>query len=378
MAADGSVYSGELFMGSVPYALRLLEYDSDMKLHFYLDALLCTGDDPATATFIGLIINNPSSVNYKYHSTSRHFNVKVNIGGVEYVVLNDAGLNTLGTCSVGSLSASIAAGLIVPITYRTAYYVDTDGINIKYKKNGDTVWTSYSAKGSTPKKEYGTFNKGLTSLTSSLAPNDLVYVKVEHVNAEGTFTSEQVSLTLPYPSLVMAYGGYASTAFTNFGNNTDKGIRYFSAYEIVVGTAIYDNSTGYITLPAGYYACASFWIKVEMNADPEPKSVVTKIGDIDTWDTGDPSTPTGYGTHNFIHFDSPASHWATACALLSGYAGDPVTLYQSTTNSLFYTNTGLTTLATDGNYYTDSSNFIVLQAGQNVGSGDCVNGPIIT
>lgn len=379
MAAPGEAYEGSLLMGSVPYALRLLEYDDDMKLLFHLDALLCTGDDPATAPFIGLIINNPLSVNYQYHAAARRFNATIEIDGVDYIVLNDGGLNTLGSCSVGVLSATVNAGLIIPITYRNAYYVDSDGIKVKYRKNGSPTWIEYFVKSSSPEKELATFNAFLTSVSGDLIPNDLVYVKVQNINAEGIFESAESSLTLPFPSLVMAYdGANASTAYGNFGSNTAKATRYFSTYELIIGTAIYGNSTGYITLPAGYYASLDFWIKVEMNTDPEPKSVITKIGAIGTWDTGDPATPSGYGTYEFFHFDSPTSRWATTCAFLSGGSNTPKTLYINYIDNKWYTTTGLTTLASDGNYYLDASTFVVMNSGVNIGEGNCIDGPLLS
>lgn len=369
MAAKEEAYTGlSFFTGDCEHLVAKLDTDYDtMKLRFYLDDVVATKEG-----VVGCVTSG--GVNEQMHNMTTRKG-KGRVGNL--ILLNDGGLNTLGTVSLGTVSFDIVNGIILPITYRNAYYVDGDAIKVRYKKNSDTIWTEYFVKGNTPKAEFTVFNGTLTSVSGDLSPNDLVYIQIQTINAEGTFTSSTATITLPYPSLVMAYGGYASTAFSNYGSNTDKAIRYFSEYDVAVGVFVSDDEDGFINLPAGYYANTDFWMKVELNTDPMPKSVITKIGAIGTWDTGDPSTA-DYGTVTWYHRGTPIENWATSCALISADGSNtPVTIYYKYSNDRWYNDTTLTTLATDGNYYTDKTHFQVIVSGQYIGDGDCTGGPII-
>ena len=370
MAAPASAYTGlSLFIGDCEHGQAILAPDySTFKLRFYLDEVIGGKEG-----VVGLV--NPSGINATYHNLATRQG-KGRIGN--YVALNDGGLNTLGTVSIGTLSSLFGLGVIIPITYRNAFYVDSDDIRIMYRKNGSPTWIEYSSRAGTPQGEELTYNGSLTSETGDLHPNDLVYVKVKNVNAEGTFISGEQSLTLPRPSLIMGFdGSYASYAYTAFPLATAT--YYFSEYDANVGVFISEDPTGSLNTATGYFACDDFWIKVELNADVVPKTVITKMGAIYTWDTGDPATPATYYEYTFYHFEGDNDRWNIACPYLQG-SGDPhspVTVYRSAANNKYYTSTFLTTYASDGLYYTDKTNFKVFASGQDVGDGNCTTGPVI-
>lgn len=373
MAAPASAYTGlSLFIGDCEHGQAILAPDySTFKLRFYLDEVIGGKDG-----IVGLV--NPSGINATYHNLATRQG-KGRIGN--YVALNDGGLNTLGTVSIGTLSSSYGLGVIIPITYRNAFYVDSDDIKIMYRKNGSPTWIEYSSRAGTPQGEELTYNGSLTSVDGDLHPNDLVYVKVKNINAEGTFISDEKSLTLPRPSLIMGFdGAYASYAYTNFSDPLiTKNTYYFSEFDASVGVFISEDPTGSLNTATGYFACLDFWIKVELNADTVPKTVITKMGAIGTWDTGDPATPATYYPYTFYHFEGDNDRWNIACPYLQG-AGDPhspVTVYRSVADDRYYTSTFLTTYASDGLYYTDKTNFRVFASGQDVGGGNCTTGPVI-
>ena len=373
MAAKEEAYTGlSLFTGDCEHLVAKLDTDySTFKLRFYLDEVIGGKEG-----VVGLV--NPSGINATYHNLATRQG-KGRFGN--YVALNDGGLNTLGTVSIGTLSSIFGLGVIIPITYRNAFYVASDDIRIMYRKNGSPTWIEYSSRAGTPQGEELTYNGLLTSETGDLHPNDLVYVKVKNVNAEGTFISGEQSLTLPRPPLIMGFdGSYASYAYTNFSNpSITKNTYYFSEFDANVGVLIAEDPTGTINTATGYFACLDFWIKVELNADVVPKTVITKMGAIETWDTGDPATPATYYEYTFYHFEGDIDRWNIACPYLQG-TGDPhspVTLYRSVADDRYYTSTFLTTYASDGLYYTDKTNFKVLQTGQDVGDGNCTTGPFV-
>lgn len=360
-------------------AIDLSAYAGNMKALFYVDFFL-SADKGSKKGLIGVVEDNSSLFNYKQHNPSRFSKLRLKnpAGTKTYIVMNDGGLNTLGTVSIGTLSSLFGLGVIIPITYRNAFYVDSDDIRIMYRKNGSPTWIEYSSRAGTPQGEELTYNGSLTSETGDLHPNDLVYVKVKNINAEGTFISGEQSLTLPRPSLVMGFdGSYASYAHTAFPLATAS--YYFSEFDANVGVFISEDPTGSLNTATGYFACFDFWIKVELNADVVPKTVITKMGAIGTWDTGDPATPATYYPYTFYHFEGDNNRWNIACPYLQG-AGDPhspVTVYRSAANNRYYTSTFLTTYASDGLYYTDKTNFKVFASGQDVGGGNCTTGPVI-
>lgn len=371
MAAPSSAYTGlSLFIGDCEHGQAILAPDySTFKLRFYLDEVIGGKEG-----VVGLV--NPIGINATYHNLATRQG-KGRFGN--YVALNDGGLNTLGTVSIGSLSSSFGSGVIIPITYRNAFYVDSDDIRIMYRKNGSPTWIEYSSRAGTPQGEELTYNGSLTTVDGDLHPNDLVYVKVKNINAEGTFISDEQSLTLPRPSLIMGFdGSYASYADTNFRAGTSLNTYYFSEYELAVGVLIAEDETGSINTATGYFACLDFWIKVEMNADPMPKTVITKMGAIGTWDTGDPATPATYYPYTYYHFEGDNDRWNIACALISTPGSNtPKTAYQKVADGKWYETAALSTFAPDGLYYTDDFNFRVFASGQDVGGGNCTTGPVI-
>ena len=372
MAAPAEAYTGlSLYQNDCEHSIAKLDTDyTTMKLRFYLDEVVGTKEG-----VVGLV--DPLGVNAKYHNLVTRQG-KGRFGN--YVALNDGGLNTRGGVSIGTLSSSFGSGVIIPITYRNAYYVKSDDIRIMYKKNGEVTWTDYSSRANTPQAEYTTYNGSLTSVTGDLHPEDLVYIKVQNINAEGTFISDEQSLTLPRPSLIMGFdGSYASYAYTNFSNPLiTKNTYYFSEYELAVGVLIAEDETGTINTATGYFACLDFWIKVELNADVVPKTVITKMGAIGTWDTGDPATPATYYPYTYYHFEGDNDRWNIACSLISTPGSNtPKTVYQKVADGKWYETTGLTTFAPDGLYYTDDFDFRVFTIGQDVGGGNCTTGPVI-
>lgn len=257
MAAPGNVYEGSLLNGSVPFAKRLIEYGSQIKELFYLDALI--GSDRPGDPFVGLIINDTTSKNYKLHNDARHFNARITVGGVSYIALNDGGLNTRSFAKINSTGVAFANYIKVNSTFDAAYYSDTTEIGYQIRLAGSGSWGSLL-----PKAGVTITKKTSRTATDIIAggftePGTYEY-RAYAINEEGTFYGDTQSV---YANSAIAFINATKrvNACDLTGTSTDLYMLQ-SKYDILNTVTISDAATGiYIyldeamTIPAtGYFA----------------------------------------------------------------------------------------------------------------------------
>ena len=370
MAAPTEAYTGlSLYQNDCEHSIAKLDTDYDtMKLRFYLDEVVGTKEG-----VVGLV--DPSGIKAQFHNLTTRQG-KGRFGN--YVALNDGGLHTKGNLAIGELSTDVNLGILVPISYKNAFYVQSDGIKLRYRINSDPTWIESFVKNASPEAEESSFVAGLNSISGGLVPNTLVYIEAQNINAEGVRTSAQQSITLPYPSSLMSYGSVASEAYTNYKADTSVAQRYFSTYGIEIGTLVYANSGGFINVSAGYYANSDFWIQVALTAGPDVKSQIIAAGQVPNWPSSDPQVPPTQVAFNFIHKEasSPMTRWTIGCNRVGTDDGFPTTAYRSSADNKFYQEIGLSTLVSDAYYYTGTNEFLIIVNGTQVGYGNCETGPI--
>ena len=133
-AAPNSAYLTEKLplqdVGVVKYdnllALKLVEYGSNIKSLFYLDALLVAKENGGSKEgFCGLVI--VGGANAAMHASARWSKGRTSPdGGVtKYIILNDGGLNTLATTLNEAEYSSLIFDIKIEATLKSAHYLNT-------------------------------------------------------------------------------------------------------------------------------------------------------------------------------------------------------------------------------------------------------------
>ncbi|MBB5624272.1 hypothetical protein HDE69_005371 [Pedobacter cryoconitis] len=157
MAAPNTVYldggatrvpihiEGEIKLDAYP-ALKLVEYGSSIKELFFLDAWLMVEDGQGKSGFIGLVKEDSYDDHKMQHAKSRWFKARLEVDGQRYIMLNDAGLNTLayyGGPSIGEIDRTgtngqdyFAGQVFLSVFYRSAYYAATIDYGFYASVNG--------------------------------------------------------------------------------------------------------------------------------------------------------------------------------------------------------------------------------------------------
>lgn len=383
MSAPQSAYSTKTFelhnVGVVKYenliALKLLEYGVDTKALFYLDLLFIV-QNGLDVGFIGAMrIGGGKEI---LHNTARWSKGRLKDGsGNVYIMLNDAGLNTLGICSLGTPYTEFGSGVKVIITYKTAYYVDTDGLKLRYQINGG-AWSEYFVSGNIDRENEGSFLAGIND-AGGINPGDQISVQALNINDEGTFSSEIQSFIVPKPSLIMSSGTFGSTAYANFSSNINRATYYFSELSLEVGTRMFVNESETVNAQPGYYANDDIWIKTAIQGagTPEEYCIIVSSGTVGSWDSEDPATPATMQPITFVATGGITGNrdWVWTCANMQ--FAIPYSCYLVIdTKRYVTTNSPLGEPVADGIYYLDSFNFIVIKNGYKTNDGNCNDGII--
>lgn len=149
MAAGSNVYSNKketVFRDGtyydVFYAKELSEYVNlnNVKSLFHLDYVFQSVVDGENV-FIGGVIENSS--NFYYHKTTRLSVLGIQENGINYILLNDAGLNTFASvfCSLGRYKN--ANYIELNFYARSAYYSVTERFGFYYRLDGGE-WYKYA------------------------------------------------------------------------------------------------------------------------------------------------------------------------------------------------------------------------------------------
>lgn len=247
MAADITKYLPEKLQNykdgsneSTLVAIRASEYATEalMKAKFYLDFIFPIKPNlNGVSGFVGgCIVGSP---NYAMHNSSRRSKFSVHHNGQNYKLYNDAGLNTLAKTEI--VGEPIIYKNYIKIRYKvkSAYYVNTDrsALNV-----GGVLEYPNGVVPQNAEQEYLCEQN-----TVNLTPYSTVVVKATVTNAEGIYTSTDMTINIPniYLKLIgMIYGGSNET--TPVEPSISSVINYYmklSEYERLDELRAYPDST---------------------------------------------------------------------------------------------------------------------------------------
>lgn len=92
--------------------------------------------------FVGYV--NSGSPEASYHNINKFSKIQLSDGVTSKIILNDAGLNTLGECSTGSNVLSYANMVLNNVYFRSSYYNSTTSFGIKYRINSGSWVTAFN------------------------------------------------------------------------------------------------------------------------------------------------------------------------------------------------------------------------------------------
>lgn len=305
-----------------------------MKSRFYLDALFnCEGKG-----VIGAVLEGGENAK-KHNLTTRK-----GVGRVkDMVLLNDAGLNTKGVAIYGSVSSQMPGGIAVSMTSKSAWYVDTDDVSVKWKKSTDSVWQENFAPSGHAQQTEVNLTILLNSVSATLTPGEDMNIKVCNYNYEGVFESDTITIQVPPPSGFFAYNAsYASYAYSTWMSGTPApGLFYFNSWELTTGTIVYSDDDMMTAVGAGYYANDTSWFQTDLNGE------IIAVGSIGSWPPGDPATPVRFIE---INYAGQNSNWGTGCSLSSTWT--PVTLWLDNVDNVVRTFNNPSASLANGFFYT--------------------------
>lgn len=211
--------------------------DASFKNHFFVNEVWHRQDADGNEVVLGLLENTPSYETYKLHQdgsetgkTSRFGKLRINKNGVNYIVLNDGGLNTkawIGFTNGTGTSPIVMATpdfLAFKVAYQNAYYANTTKfqITINAGTHGTRTFTMQdlplTAKASSELFTY----LGTEISAMALPENTDVTLTLASINSEGTYTTASIN----------AHVGKRETMWQiyniqNETDDTDDGVMYY-------------------------------------------------------------------------------------------------------------------------------------------------------
>lgn len=275
MSAPSNKYSDEYIKGEVGgesrklirQALALAEYGSDaaFKQLFHLDAVTHRSDRNGHAVVIGMVGEN--SLNKRFHAEKRWARLRMTIGGISHILLNDSGLNTMPDTAFGTVVARYANLIKVENGYvKSAYYDATTQVLISAynRSTGQWLFKDYVVERNIAAKHEGNGHVWIME-NGQASYGDIIELTVKGVNAEGTCTSPNI-LTFECRGFVEFYQVYLVTSQSQ---QPESGTPY------IVGVTADDwsrqNGLGYLfeqTLPAAWDAEQNENINVHLYGAP--------------------------------------------------------------------------------------------------------------
>ena len=214
MSAPSSKYSTEYLMGVVSgqekklvrQALALSEYtnDTQMKAKFYLDNLThrtaketINNQTVTKGVVIGMV--KAGTYNYNHHAVARHSHLRHNIGGEEYILLNDSGLNTKAEAGVNSTIFAYSNYLKLSGYIFSAYYLKTNSVKISATKthNNTTspLYVNVVVATDTPAGASLDNTTFLLSGSGQAAQGDRIDLTIVATNGEGDYETTFANIT---------------------------------------------------------------------------------------------------------------------------------------------------------------------------------------
>lgn len=372
MAAPNTVYldagatrvpihiEGEIKLDTYP-ALKLVEYGTSIKELFFLDAWLMVDDGQGKSGFIGIIKDIPGSLNYRMHTLSRWFKVRLEVDGQRYIAMNDAGLNTLGRVTDTPLSypINIETFNVNSFTSYAAYYVN-GSYGFETSIN-DGVWKRTQISGQSAKE---TTNTPVINIADYFEWQAYVKLRPYHENAEGVFYGAVISTQVLAAPLLAGYNvNFASNAF----NDTVKRTVYYTIRGLLMSRLWTDEIAQNPAL-TGYYVKDAIWYEYKLD-EQLGYAIITRRGNcIDgQYPAGDPGNTVAYTEVHYYSYS--AFNSGDACN--ARYA--PVTLYLRKSDQKYFKENTLTQVANNGYYIEDSltKGWFLINGGKFIDSGSC-------
>lgn len=351
MAAPSTAYTGALYVVSVVgigrfdnnLAEMLSAYGSDAKQLFYLDIFENVRDGSTEYGFLGGIreTTNPFYLNWQMHNPTRWSVEPIEIGGVKYRVLNDAGLNTLGLTENLIQGSRAFTGPTAFADYLSAYYVDTDafGIRSRYYNPTTSMWSAwaYSTLGTLPAQDsVDNVEVGV----SDVGGEGLLRYQIESyiTNVEGTYLLGLLDFTTTLIPVLLYPGSFGGSPVTYYINQSP-----LTPASEGGATSLYNDEDGASPINSAgvYYEDATHYL--EYGYDPISGRFVV-LTRVDT--TGGGGTPSEPYQLEYAGYD-PSSQ-ASADAQVLGGAGIYVgTIYSNPVDGTWHTSWGGETLPAD-------------------------------
>lgn len=171
----------------------LQEGDQVMKERFYLDELFVLRLEDGTDGVIGMVAEG--SANEAMHNLTTRGGVgRAYKGGRVVRMLNDAGLNTLGTGYVNSVEYRWATDMGLNNSYFASYYNSTSNVGIRYKLATGSIWTTIMFDRGMSQQQSITdlFEFPITGRNTG----DVIEVQPININEEGVFYGSSTNIIL--------------------------------------------------------------------------------------------------------------------------------------------------------------------------------------
>lgn len=315
------------------------ETSAVLKARFYLDGFFIR-EHNGVKKWAGYCIVGSS--NYYMHAEARHSWLRERRNGQDIVVFWDAGLNTFGHAAYSHTSSQMNAGVMVSVTSKAAWYVDTTNVSVKWKRTYDTVWQENKTIGHVQQTQIN-LSIPLVSDTVELTPNSSINIRICNYNAEGVF--ETPSYTVPVPSPQGFYAtdsSYASFAYNKWNAGTPvPSLLYFDSWSLTVGARVFVNDQLSINVGIGYFADGTSWFRTDSNGE------IIELGAIGFWPPGDPATPVRFVP---ISYQGYNSNWNTGCSNPSLW--EPITVYLDNEDNVTRTEPNAYSSLLNGFFYT--------------------------
>lgn len=177
---------------AVEHLLAILQTNKATHLaRFYLDDVVAIlGADGVTEGVYGVIY--PGTDNYQMHNISRHGAAR-HRGIGNGVVLNDAGLNTLGIAIMNTVLVSWANNVMINMTHRSSWYDNSSQLRVRFRVGSGAWLNDLLSDTVLPQQTAETKDRLFNPIGEE---GQVVEVQAGIVNPEGTYYSPSMFVPL--------------------------------------------------------------------------------------------------------------------------------------------------------------------------------------
>lgn len=390
MAAPNTVYldggatrvpihiEGEIKLDAYP-ALKLVEYGSSTKELFYIDAWLMVEDGQGKGGFLGLV-KEVDYQNYQMHAKSRWFKSRLEVDGQRYILMNDAGLNTLaysGFPSIGEIDTTgtngrdnFAGQVLLSVFYKSAYYSVSTAYGFYISVNGK-AFTKYSFGSLAQRQQL--YYEASTAIPD-LKFGDSCKLDTYILNEEGEMRVGTNSFTINAGAKITGWiATHASWACAKTNDAATTTV-YVKNLPVLRGDFVYTKKTcemgDELRINRGI-AWNGEWIKTKGDGTVEYVGIC-----------GGSYPPDDPAMINWVEdrYKMYESDLESGCLYAGGGNSSPITLYRNTNNDKYYNSAAAAREGKDYNYANDGyywtflgpkSVYHIITSGVLMGAGIC-------